>query len=200
MRPRVLSNLFATSTTAFIVLAFFSLRASANYFIINNPAASAQWPNNAVNLITWEKGVLDGVDMFDMEMARMSTDGLTLVAQNVPAAQGQINLQLQDVPPGDDYFLIFINATHGVLHTTSSRFTILAPSASPSGTVPSPAGGVPTVTVSGSPNPTAQFATTFPAIASSAGQMTLPPVHMSQLLLTFLGVFFGAAWTLALGS
>lgn len=123
-----------------------------------------------------------------------------LIVPAVPAAQGQINLQLQDVPPGDDYFLIFINATHGVLHTTSSRFTILAPSASPSGTVPSPAGGVPTVTVSGSPNPTAQFATTFPAIASSAGQMTLPPVHMSQLLLTFLGVFFGAAWTLALGS
>ncbi|KAF8873166.1 hypothetical protein CPB84DRAFT_1727525 [Gymnopilus junonius] len=199
MRPGFLSNIFASSTTAFIVLAFFSLRASANYFVVTNPAASAQWPNNAANLVTWQKGVLDGVDMFDLEMARMSQDGLILVARNVPAAQGKLNIQLQDIPPADDYFLIFINSTHGVLHTTSSRFTILAPSASPSGSVPSPAGSVPTVTVSGSPNPTILFATTFPPVVSAA-QMLLPPVHLSQLLLTFVGVFFGVAWTLALGS
>jgi hypothetical protein len=199
MRSQFFSNLFVSSSTAFFVLAFFSVRASANYFIISDPAASAQWSNNAANLITWQKAVLDGVNMFDVEMSRMSTDGLTLVARNVPAAQGQLNLFLQDVPAGDDYFLIFINSTHGVLHSTSSRFTILSPSATPSGTTANPAAGVPTVTVSGSPNPTQQFATTFPALASAA-QLTLPPVHISQLLLTLLGIVFGAAWTLGWGS
>jgi len=196
MRTQFFSNPFASSSTALIVLAFFAARASANYFNINNPSGSTQWSNSAANLVTWQKAVLDGVNMFDVEMARMSTDGLTLVARNVPAAQGKLNLYLQDVPAGDDYFLIFINSTHGVLHSTSSRFTILAASATPSGTQPSPAGGVPTVTVSGSPNPTQQFATTFPALASAA-QLAMPPVHISQLLLTFLGVVFGAAWTLA---
>ncbi|PPQ66410.1 hypothetical protein CVT26_011279 [Gymnopilus dilepis] len=197
MRPQYLINLFASSTTAFIVLAFFSLQASANYFVINNPSASTQWPNNAANLVTWQKGVLDGVDMFDMEMARMSTDGLTLVARNVPAAQGKINIQLQDIPPGDDYFLIFINSTHGVLHSTSSRFTILSPSASPSSSPPSPDGSVPTVTVSGSPNPTAMFATTFPAIASGAlGGVRVERRYVGMLGVSLVGVLVGAGWTL----
>jgi len=199
MRSQFFSNLFASSTTAFIVLAFFSVKASANYFIVSNPAASAQWSNNAANLLTWQKAVLDGVNMFDVEMSRMSTDGLTLIARNVPAAQGQLNLFLQDVPAGNDYFLIFINSTHGVLHTTSSLFTILPASSTPSGTTPNPAAGVPTVTVSGGPNPTQQFATTFPALPSAAHRM-LPPVHISQLLLTLFGIFFGAAWTMGWGS
>ncbi|KDR65863.1 hypothetical protein GALMADRAFT_232841 [Galerina marginata CBS 339.88] len=198
MRPQSFSRLFASSTTAFIVLAFFAMRASANYFIISDPSLSVQWSNGAANLVTWQKAV-DDINGFDVEIARMSTDGLTLVARNVPASAGKLNLFLQDVPAGDDYFLIFINSTHGVMHATSSRFTILASSASPTGTRPSPVAGVPTVTVSGSPNPTMQFSTTFPALASGA-QLVLPPVHASQLVLTVLGVAIGAAWTLVLGS
>ncbi len=54
----------------------------AGYFLINEPAAQREWANNAANLVTWSKGLLDGVDGFDVEMARMSTDGLMLVARN----------------------------------------------------------------------------------------------------------------------
>jgi len=198
MRTPLVSTLLSSSTTACIVLAFFAVNASANYFIIDEPQASAQWSNNAANLVTWEKGLQDGINGFDVEMARLSTDGLTLVARNVPANQGKLNIFLQDVPSGDDYFLIFINSTHGVMHATSSRFAILDASSTPSGTAtsrPSPAKGVPTVTVSGSPNTAQQFATTFPAIANSA-RLAVPIVHPSQLLLTLLGVVFGAVWTL----
>jgi hypothetical protein len=52
------------------------------YFIINEPAAQREWVNNGVNLVSWSKGLLDGINGFDVEMARMSTDGLTLVARN----------------------------------------------------------------------------------------------------------------------
>jgi hypothetical protein len=52
------------------------------YFIINEPAAQREWMNNAANLVSWSKGLLDGIHGFDVEIARMSTDGLTLVARN----------------------------------------------------------------------------------------------------------------------
>ncbi|CAA7262353.1 unnamed protein product [Cyclocybe aegerita] len=162
MRP--FANVFSTYTTACIVLAFLAAQTSA-YFIINEPSANRQWTNNAANLVSWSKGVLDGIHGFDVEMARMSQDGLMLIARNVPAKQKSLNLLLLDVPPGDDYFLIFINSTHGVMHATSPRFTVLAPSSTPSSTPPTLAAGVPTVTVSGGPNPTLNFATTFPAMS-----------------------------------
>ncbi|KIM35382.1 hypothetical protein M413DRAFT_449769 [Hebeloma cylindrosporum] len=196
---RALSKLFSTCTaTAYIVLAFLSLQVSANYFIITSPAAQSQWQNNAANLVSWEKGVLDDIYGFDVEMARMSKDGLTLVARNVPATQKRLNIFLQDVPAGDDYFLIFINSTHGVMHATSSKFTILASSASPSSTPPSPAEGIPTVTVSGSPNPTQLFATTFPAIASGALRSVLESAQVNALIVTLFGIGFGAVWTIGL--
>ena len=166
--------------------------------MITAPAAQTQWQNNAANLVLWEKGVLDDIYGFDVEMARMSTDGLTLVARNVPATQKKLNIFLQDVPAGDDYFLIFINSTHGVMHATSSQFTVLASSATPSTTPPSPAEGVSTVTISGSPNPTQQFATTFPAIASSGLPSVLESAQINALMVTLLGIGFGAAWTIGL--
>jgi hypothetical protein len=76
-----------------------------------------------------------------------------------------LNVFLQDVPPADDYFLVFLNHTHGFTYTVSDRFTILDSSSSSSaaGALTSAA----TITVSGGPNPTAQFVTTFPASAAS---------------------------------
>ncbi|KAF8956775.1 hypothetical protein BDZ97DRAFT_1670982, partial [Flammula alnicola] len=170
---------------------------AASYFVINEPQSKEQWVNNAAHLVSWQKGVLDGIYGFDVEMARMSQDGLTLVARNVPATQGKLNLMLQDVPPGDDYFLIFINSTLGVLHATSQMFSVLAASSTPTATPASPAGGVPTVTVSGGPNPTQLFATTFPAIANGALGFVSPllGLHVNAMLLTALGLLFGAAWT-----
>lgn len=113
----------------------------------------------------------------------------------VPAPQKKLNIQLQDVPAGDDYFLIFINSTHGVMHATSPRFAILAASATPTATRAVAAAGIPTVSISGSPNPTMQFATTFPALASGALRSPLAGLHVNALLLTVLGVVFGAACT-----
>ena len=52
------------------------------YLVINEPAAQREWVNNAPNLVSWSKGLLDGIYGFDVELARMSTDGLTLVARN----------------------------------------------------------------------------------------------------------------------
>ena len=55
---------------------------SVGYFVIDEPAAQRQWVNNAANLVSWSKGVLDSINGFDIEMARMSTNGLVLVARN----------------------------------------------------------------------------------------------------------------------
>jgi len=55
---------------------------TAGYFLIDEPGLKREWSNNAANLVSWQKGVLDGIHGFDVEMARMSTDGLMLVARN----------------------------------------------------------------------------------------------------------------------
>jgi len=193
------SRLFSTCTNACIVLAFLAARASA-YFVITAPSQDTQWVNGASNRVTWVKGVQDGIDEFDVELSRMSEDGLTFVARNVPSKGFSLNLMLQDVPPGDDYFLIFINSTHGVMYATSDRFTILAASSQPSGTVLGPDPSVATVLVSGSPNPTLSFATTFPATDSGALQRWGSGPHAQGQLIGLLCVttlsVLGAVWTL----
>ena len=55
---------------------------SAAYFIIQSPGNSSQFVNNVANVITWEKGANDGILGFDLEMTRMSVDGLFLIARN----------------------------------------------------------------------------------------------------------------------
>lgn len=52
------------------------------YFVINQPAKGATWVNNAVNPISWTKGLLDGVTAVDIELARLSEDGLIFVARD----------------------------------------------------------------------------------------------------------------------
>jgi hypothetical protein len=119
--------------------------------------------------------------------------------KKVPAKPPQLNIMLQNVPAGDDYFLIFLNSTHGIMYATSPRFSILAANASPSSTPPSPAADAPTITISGSPNPTQQFATTFPALISGAWKTSVG-VGTPQLLaitMTIVGCMFGALWTVA---
>ena len=58
------------------------LRVCAAYFVINTPANGIQWSNNAVNPVSWTKGLLDGVTSVDVELARLSTDGLIFVAKD----------------------------------------------------------------------------------------------------------------------
>ncbi|TFY68458.1 hypothetical protein EVJ58_g1008 [Rhodofomes roseus] len=61
-----------------------------------------------------------------------------------------INVYIQDVPTGDDYYVMFVNYTHGLLYTASNTFTI---SDSADASAPSPDASAPTVTISGAPNP-----------------------------------------------
>jgi hypothetical protein len=67
--------------------------------------------------------------------------------------------------PADDYFVIFLNSTHGVVNAISPRFTISPPPGNGGGGSggDAPAENMPTVTVTETPNPTMQFAYTFSA-------------------------------------
>ncbi|KAG6327334.1 hypothetical protein ID866_11755 [Astraeus odoratus] len=80
----------------------------------------------------------------------------------VPSTYTAVNILLQDVPEGDDYFLLCINSTHGVTYSVSSRFTVT----NSSGSNPSPDPSAPTVTISGTPDPLKVFATTLGAAAN----------------------------------
>ncbi|KAF4569581.1 hypothetical protein EYR40_008559 [Pleurotus pulmonarius] len=148
------------------------------YFVVTSPAEGTVWHVGAANPITWSKGVMDGINSFDIEMNRMSGDGLHFIARNVPNTMHSLNVFLQDVPPGDDYFLLFVNSTHGVLHTTSKRFSVVS---SDSGA--SPDSNAPTVTISGAPNPTQAFATTYAAVPNGAiDNFGVPMLGMMALL------------------
>ncbi|KAI0369542.1 hypothetical protein BV20DRAFT_946060, partial [Pilatotrama ljubarskyi] len=168
------------------------------YFVISQPSKGTQWSNNAVNPVSWTKGLLDGINSVDIELARLSQDGLIFVARDVPASgsTGALNLFLQDIPAGDDYYLLFLNSTHGVMYASSQRFAI---GDANNGTAASPA-NAPTVTVSGGPNPTAVFATTFPPSAngvSAPGWKALegasrPLIGVASAMLVCA---LGGAWT-----
>jgi hypothetical protein len=195
----LLSNLVQKRTGICFILGCLVSRASA-YFIITEPTPSTVWVNGAANLISWSKGLLDGVNTFDIEMTRLSQDGLTFVARDVPTTTGNsLNVLLQDIPAADDYFLLFINSTHGIMYSTSSRFTILnaTDSSSANSSQPSPNPSAPTVTVSGSPNPTNAFATTFPPSANGvkAGWDSAWTSQLVSLACAFTACLMGAAWT-----
>ncbi|KAF9266135.1 hypothetical protein L218DRAFT_956514 [Marasmius fiardii PR-910] len=127
------------------------------YFLVTQPSANSNWQNGLSNLVTWEKGTLDGIDAFDLEIACLSRDGLILVARD-------------DVPPGNDYFVHLVNSTPGIIFATSERFSILSAgtNSTPTATKSSFAKPEPTVTVSGSPNPTQGWIASYPALASKA--------------------------------
>jgi len=164
------------------------------YFIIQNPGNGTQFVNNAANVITWTKGV-DNIMGFDLEMTRMSKDGLSLIARNVPSKPSTLYVYIENVPPGDDYFFLFINSTIGQMYAISSTFSIVAADTTPSVTPPSPVDGVPTVTVSGTPVPTPLFATTFPTLPSGAVAL-FTSNQINALLLMLLSCAFGASLTL----
>jgi len=185
------SNIFAP-TSALLVLTALSGSASS-YFVITEPTRTTTWVNGAANVVTWSKGLFDGVDFVDIEMSRLNTDGLTLIARNTPVKPASLNIYLDSLPTGDDYFLLFINVTHGGMYATSPRFTI-ADSANSSSTQPKPNAAVPTVTVSGAPNPTIAFATTFPASAN--GAVRWDTNGLLGVGGAFVGCAISAAWTL----
>lgn len=128
------------------------------YFIVNQPGSSTSWKNGSPYPVSWTVGLQDGIDTFDIELTRLSRAGIYFVAKELPVTMSGLNVVLQDVPAGDDYFLICINSTAGITYSVSSRFSVV--DANATGSNPSPA-SAPTVTVSGVPNSLSHFAQTF---------------------------------------
>ncbi|KAF8124994.1 hypothetical protein EV363DRAFT_1454249 [Boletus edulis] len=81
----------------------------------------------------WTKGLLDGVNSFGAELTRLQEDGLILLTKD-------------DVPAGDDYFIVCFNSSNSIIYSVSSRFTIITSSGQSN---PKPDPSVPTVTTSG---------------------------------------------------
>ena len=52
------------------------------YFDFIQPTSGQQFVDGAVNPLEWKKGLLDGVAMIDLELARLNSDGLLFVARN----------------------------------------------------------------------------------------------------------------------
>jgi hypothetical protein len=116
----------------------------------------------------------------------------------VPAStpNNALNLALDSVPPGDDYFLIFLNSSHQTTYTVSQRFTILASGGTPASAGPTN-GAAQTMSVSGGPNPTVGFATTFAALANGAGAWAGARMHALAAAGVAAGVAVGglaAVW------
>jgi len=154
------------------------------YFIITTPTKGTVWSNNATNNIQWTVAV-DAVPygQFDVEMARLSTDGLLFVARNALTSWNSLNIDIEGIPNGDDYFLLFLDATNGMSYSTSQRFSIQTNN----GTTPWTDSTVPTASVSGTPNPTVGFGTTFAAVATNAAAR-MPLLDSSKWVTSLLGV------------
>jgi hypothetical protein len=175
--------------------------------VVSEPALGRSWANGVANPLQWSKGLRDGVPNFDIEMARMTTDGISYVARNgacfwswdfslsvmrcsaVPATTTALNIFLQDVPPGDDYYMLFINSSHGVLYAISPRFSIVSSSSASNSSLASVVASAPTVTLSGPPNPTASFATMYPETSDSIPSSW---VGMGGWLSSVFTIFCGA--------
>lgn len=69
--------------------------------------------------------------------------------------------------------MTFMNYTHGVIYAISPKFSIVDTVSTDKGSQPGPVPSAPTVTVSGSPNPTATFATMFPDTGSAVSMRGL---------------------------
>jgi hypothetical protein len=104
---------------------------------------------------------------------------------------GGLNIYFDSVPPADDYFLIFVNVTHGVMYGLSKKFSIANSNSSNSTSQPLPS--KPTVTVSGGPNPTAQFATTFAQSTNGVRPWRPSPATLLSTGLMSLALLTGAA-------
>ncbi|KAG1722904.1 hypothetical protein EDB19DRAFT_1765839 [Suillus lakei] len=152
-------SLRSWQSIAFILVLLFSSLISVDaYFVVNQPGSSTSWKNGSPYPVSWTMGLQNGIDTFDIEITRLSRVGIYFVAKALPVTMSSLNVVLQDVPAGDDYFLICINSTVGRTYSVSSRFSVV--DANATGSNPSPA-SAPTVTVSGIPNPLSHFAQTF---------------------------------------
>jgi hypothetical protein len=50
--------------------------------MVTAPSKGVQWANNQTYPVSWVKGLLDGVNYLDLELTRLSVDGLILIARD----------------------------------------------------------------------------------------------------------------------
>ncbi|CCO34869.1 hypothetical protein BN14_08978 [Rhizoctonia solani AG-1 IB] len=145
------------------------LGGTPTYLKIKTPSPQHPWQIGQTNGLSWVSA-FEGVTQFDIELARLKTDGLLFVARNVSISWSNLNVHLDNVPIGDDYYVLFLDSTHGNVYSMSERFSIVAAGSTPtSGTVATANAGANEVTLKGGPNPTAQFAHTFVSENSALG-------------------------------
>lgn len=92
----------------------------------------------------------------------------------------------------DDYFLLFLNSTHGIMYGTSQMFSVVDSGSGKGNSSAQPIPSKPTVTISGGPNPTAQFVATF---GSSSGAVRARRPNTAAVLMACfvsLAMFVGA--------
>lgn len=170
-----------------LVLLLSSLISADAYFVVNQPGSSTSWKNGSPYPVTWTLGLQDGIDTFDIEITRLSRGGIYFVAKELPITMSSLNVVLEDVPAGDDYFLICMNSTVGRTYSVSSRFSVT--DANATGSNPSPA-SAPTVTISGTPGPLSHFAQTFGPSTNGVARPGWPGIRNQ---VTAIAVAVGAA-------
>ncbi|KIK35439.1 hypothetical protein CY34DRAFT_812163 [Suillus luteus UH-Slu-Lm8-n1] len=170
-----------------LVLLLSSLISVDAYFVVNQPGSSTSWKNGSPYPVTWTLGLQDGIDTFDIEITRLSRGGIYFVAKALPITMSSLNVVLEDVPAGDDYFLICMNSTVGRTYSVSSRFSVT--DANATGSNPSPA-SAPTVTISGTPGPLSHFAQTFGPSTNGVARPGWPGIRNQVTAIT---VAVGAA-------
>lgn len=170
-----------------LVLLLSSLISVDAYFVVNQPGSSTSWKNGSPYPVTWTLGLEDGIDTFDIEITRLSRGGIYFVAKELPITMSSLNVVLEDVPAGDDYFLICMNSTVGRTYSVSSRFSVT--DANATGSNPSPA-SAPTVTISGTPGPLSHFAQTFGPSTNGVARPGWPGIRNQVTAIT---VAVGAA-------
>jgi hypothetical protein len=106
----------------------------------------------------------------------------------VSVTHGALNVNIQGLPPANDYFVLFMNATGGVTYSISSKFTISASKDAANGqSIPNK----PTASVVGPPNPTETWALAFnsngAAIGAAAPRSPVPGTQWWIGALALLG-------------
>jgi len=139
------------------------LASTPSYFYVTAPTLNASWTNNGLNVVKWVSAK-EGIAKVDMQLVRLSVDGVLPIAQAIPTSWGGLNIVLQDTPEGNDYFILLLDSGGSTIYSLSQRFSISKGASPASNGLPSP---VPTATVSGAPNPTMQFAATYGASSAS---------------------------------
>ena len=111
----------------------------------------------------------------------------------VSVALGAVNVDLQNIEPANDYYIIFIDAPAGVTYSVSSKFTITASSDSANGKTVS---NKPTASIVGPPSPSETWALRFNSNGNAIGAAAGRPVPVLQWWIGVLGLLGAGAVTL----